>query len=122
MTEAQYALFCSSDSVVHHYFLGESQAVDELASYPGTTAYGLGYVIEKIEIDILGNIAQKDTIVVNNIGSNMIFDSKIKYDATYFYKIRSVYLVSFLSTVVQVDEKGDDIDQSLARTFLLCWV
>ena len=85
------------------------------------SSFPVGYYIEKTEMssDGLGGIKSKvcDPIIINNYGDFNIFDSDIKYGATYLYNCRIVYLTAYESTAIDPD--GDLPDESIFAISLI---
>jgi len=54
----------------------------------------VGYIIDKYEIDAKRNIVPLDPIIIENSSVNFYVDTRIKYNHTYVYSIRSVLAIS----------------------------
>tara|TARA_B100000214_G_scaffold371457_1_gene347872 strand:+ start:1115 stop:3157 length:2043 start_codon:yes stop_codon:yes gene_type:complete len=79
------------------------------------SSWPVGYYIEKTEMssDGQGGINSKvcDPIIINKYGDFNIFDSDIKYGATYLYNCRIIYLTAYESTAI--DPNGEIPDESI---------
>ena len=93
--------------------LQQEAAMDKLVV--DESSFPVGYYIEKTEISTGedGEAVTKvcDPIIINQYGDFNIFDSDIKYGATYVYKCRIIALTAYEST--SIDEDGDLPDESV---------
>lgn len=63
----------------------------------------IGYIIDKIEIDDVGNVIVKPPIVVENSDISQAIDVNVAYGRTYMYSIRSVALLFLNATADDTD-------------------
>jgi len=58
----------------------------------------IGYIIDRYEILNSGKSVKLNPIIINNIDTEIVYDSNIKYGKRYRYEIRSVVAIQFLTT------------------------
>jgi len=63
----------------------------------------IGYIIDKVEIDDVGNVIVKPPIVIENNNISRTVDLNVAYGRTYMYSIRSVALLFLNATADDVD-------------------
>lgn len=102
------------DSFTKEYITSKGYAINE-SSFP------IGYYIEKTEItsDKNENIVSKEAepIIIENYGDFNIFDSDIKYGATYIYKCKIIYLTAYEATAI--DQHGETPDETVFAISLI---
>ena len=78
-------------------------------------SYPIGLYIEKTEINFDSdgnqNFTKCDPIIINSYGNFNIFESDIKYGATYLYKVRIIFLTMYEATAI--DEDGATPDETI---------
>ena len=85
-------------------FTDQGYTIDE-------TSIPIGLYIEKSEVQMQGTSftrVKMDPIVINSYGSHTIFDSDIKYGATYVYNVKIIYLTAYEATAVDPDGITED--------------
>lgn len=58
----------------------------------------VGYIVDKHEIDVNGNIIQHPPIIVDNPNVTQTYDFKVKYNSTYVYSSRAIALYTIPAT------------------------
>jgi len=92
------------------YSISKSQAMAK-NSVVGTNldeaSYPIGYYIEKTEMqsDLEGGLSSKShsPLIIDSYGDFNIFDSDIKYGATYVYNIKVIYLTTYEAMAIDPD-------------------
>lgn len=86
--------------------------IDVAAGF-NATVQPIGYIIEKQELLTNGNLLTKESIIIDNPLASTSVDLRVKYDATYFYTIKSV-------AFVEVQAQDFETDELVAISFLVC--
>lgn len=122
-TSVQQALTSqvSSEEISEINYQTSVQAIEQFdiadTSSVNTEITHVGYVVYKYEVLNNGSTKLIDRLVVSNQSSNILYDTKIKYGASYIYKIRSVFQIS--NPTLFYDEANNANDDLFLVKFLV---